>query len=70
MGTLTRYDRLADLFRGFFVKPMDLPEKASTQATRLNTACLRFRVMPRFDSDPGDNGRRASLLRPSQFTCC
>jgi HSP20 family protein len=25
MGMLTRYDPLEDLFRGFFVKPMDLP---------------------------------------------
>lgn len=25
MGSLTRYDPLEDLFRGFFVKPMDLP---------------------------------------------
>jgi HSP20 family protein len=32
MSNLTRYDPLDDLFRGFFVKPMDLPAGASALA--------------------------------------
>ena len=32
MTRLTRYDPLEDLFRGFFVKPMDLPASASAMA--------------------------------------
>ena len=32
MTNLTRYDPLEDLFRGFFVKPMDLPTGVSAMA--------------------------------------
>lgn len=37
MSNLTRFDPLEDLFRGFFVKPMELPNAAlPTQAIRMD----------------------------------
>lgn len=36
MSNLTRYDPFEDLFRGFFVKPMDLPGTLPTQTMKMD----------------------------------